>query len=413
MTPAALHEWLADPRQPQRDKLDALYAHVAAIRAYSDDDYRAAIREIKRRLKSPKLAGELNTLLGALARVMIPVAHVEPEEPAVAFEGTDPDDPRGCELEARIAADPEDRGRYLVYGDHLTDRGDPLGEFIAIGLALEKNPTQKAMRTAHDAWLAQHGARYWGGLAGFQRALRTPVLYLGFVKSCALIARFEFRATPLAELVAALFAGPGRFLQELVIEPGEGLTAIAATLGARPRPTLRKLKLGASREHLGDLSAMWPGLVGLRELELERMAVGLGAIAAPRLEKLAINYGPGEDGTHTIAPLQRVLRAEQLPALRSLAITNCECADELCGALAASRVLPQLTELDLSMGTMTAAGAAILVRERERFAHLAIKLELNYLSETAGAELAASLEKLELGEQRSDDGGYRHAADYE
>src|SRR5690348_5174742 len=44
---------------------------------------------------------------------------------------------RNADLEAAIAADPEDEGPYLVYADWLQWRGDPRGELIVVQHALE------------------------------------------------------------------------------------------------------------------------------------------------------------------------------------------------------------------------------------------------------------------------------------
>jgi uncharacterized protein (TIGR02996 family) len=44
---------------------------------------------------------------------------------------------RNADLEAAIAADPEDEGPYLVYADWLQSRGDPRGELIVVQHALE------------------------------------------------------------------------------------------------------------------------------------------------------------------------------------------------------------------------------------------------------------------------------------
>ncbi|MGC4119609.1 MAG: TIGR02996 domain-containing protein [Myxococcales bacterium] len=60
------------------------------------------------------------------------------------------------ELLAQIYADPDDLSARAVYGDWLSERGDPRGEFVALQLARERHPAREALL------LKRHG-RQWGG----------------------------------------------------------------------------------------------------------------------------------------------------------------------------------------------------------------------------------------------------------
>jgi len=50
------------------------------------------------------------------------------------------------DLEARIHANPDDRDDYLVYGDWLSEQGDPRGELITVQVKLEDAPDDAALR---------------------------------------------------------------------------------------------------------------------------------------------------------------------------------------------------------------------------------------------------------------------------
>ncbi len=50
----------------------------------------------------------------------------------------------------------------------------------------------------------------------------------------------------------------------------------------------------------------------------------------------------------------------RLPKLTALGIRNCNFTAELCRRLVRAPIVPQLRRIDLSKGTMTDAGAAVL-----------------------------------------------------
>ena len=70
------------------------------------------------------------------------------------------------ELLDAIRENLDDPERYLVYSDFLQERGDPLGELIAVDVALEE--VSKAHRTTaqqqRDALLRAHGPTLFAGL---------------------------------------------------------------------------------------------------------------------------------------------------------------------------------------------------------------------------------------------------------
>src|SRR5262249_2977768 len=88
----------------------------------------------------------------------------------------------------------------------------------------------------------------------------------------------------------------------------------------------------------------------------------VGAAKLPNLEHLELwlgepNYG-GDATAEDIAPL---LKPNVFPKLRYLGLKNSEIQDEIAGVIAMAPVLNQLEVLDLSMGTLSDAGAKALL----------------------------------------------------
>ncbi|MFE6030168.1 STM4015 family protein [Streptomyces niveus] len=111
------------------------------------------------------------------------------------------------------------------------------------------------------------------------------------------------------------------------------------------------------------------GHEGLRVLRVESGGLPPGAaeqIAAaqlPSLESLELwlgdeNYGGGV----TVEQLAPLFAGEGKPALRHLGLQNSFIQDELAAALASAPVVPQLTSLSLSMGTLSDEGVEALLQ---------------------------------------------------
>ncbi|MBA3503414.1 MAG: hypothetical protein M4D80_29440 [Myxococcota bacterium] len=408
MTIDELERWLAED-SPQRTKLERVREHVAMIRALPDDAYARALRAIKKRVSSPKLAAEVAALIGELAhgRETKPVGASQPEPAPVPWVGTTEDI---AEIEAAIAADPDAQGPYTVLGDYWTASGDIRGELIVIGAALAKNPTHKVMRAAWTKLYDEHRRKLWGELAGtIDRILYDVDWYMGFVRACRIP-----RYGRCAEVVDVLLddPGPGRFIQRLAID-SDG-AEVARVLAKRPRPTLRTLEL-ACFEPSGDLSPLWPSLAHLRTLTIRGKNLALGEIHAPQLERFAIELGTldNEDELQDLGFLASLWRGDGIPNLRAIALTNCEHTDALCDALVASPIAERLVEIDLREGTMTEAGAALLYTHRDRFPNAQRwNFDLNFLTVEACTRLAALGGEVSTNCQRVTDGN-RHAAAYE
>src|SRR5213592_3736869 len=102
-----------------------------------------------------------------------------------------------------------------------------------------------------------------------------------------------------------------------------------------------------------------------------------------------------------VSSIRPILDGTHVPALRHLGIVNCEFVDELIPELARSRILPQLTSLDLSDDVMAGDTTRSLIAHAATFHHLAsITLGGNYLTEDHLAHIRAVLDNVIAGMQR-------------
>lgn len=142
--------------------------------------------------------------------------------------------------------------------------------------------------------------------------------------------------------------------------------------------------------YLGDVAPILAAFPGLRELALRggdgldfpvsgheqlrvlrvesgglppHAAEQIAAAQLPSLERLELwlgdeNYGGGV----TVEQLAPLLTGEGKPALRHLGLQNSFIQDELAAAIASAPVVPRLTSLSLSMGTLSDAGVEALLQ---------------------------------------------------
>ncbi|MFJ1745906.1 STM4015 family protein [Streptomyces sp. NPDC088116] len=141
------------------------------------------------------------------------------------------------------------------------------------------------------------------------------------------------------------------------------------------------------------------GHAGLRSLRVESGGMPPGAaerIAAadlPSLERLELwlgddNYGGGT----TVEQLAPLLAGERKPALRHLGLQNSPIQDELAAAVASAPVVPRLTSLSLSMGTLSDEGAEALLNGQP-LTHLhELDLSHHFLSHDMMLRIWTSLE---------------------
>jgi len=206
----------------------------------------------------------------------------------------------------------------------------------------------------------------------------------------------------------------GKFLVELRVglfgESDDELSELIDAIVKKPPAALRYLHLGdfeypdeteMSWYNIGSLSKLWKAVPQLRTLivqgaswtmgtvdlpEVRRVELRTGglpkeagdAIAKaklPKVEHLEVWYGTDNyGGSCGVAQVSALLARTDLPALRHLGLKNADFGDDICGALAKSKLLPQLTHLDLSMSVLSDEGARAIAAHKDAFKHLA---ELN------------------------------------
>jgi len=390
-----------------------------------------------------------------------PAAPAAPAKPAA----------RNPDLEQAIEADPHDLAAYAVLADWLQDQGDPRGELIALQLANKDKQAKALIAKQADYFLgplAEHQLTHDGD--------KTPAFEWrsGYIHGLRLshnhYADEDFQGS-LAEILDLVLRHPsGRFLAEITFgfndDPNEDdLQDLIDILVKRAPRTLRKLHFGdykyagggaigqggddteISWYSIGNLSKLWKsvphlttlitqggssesamgGGLQLGKIDLPKLvhaefrtgglekanAKAIAAAAIPSIEYLDIWYGDDNyGGDATIKDVAVLLARTDLPRLRHLGLMNSTFADELPEILAASKLLGQLCELDLSMGTMTDAGAQALATHRAAFAHLdELDVSLNYLTKAGIAALKGVAKTVVTARQREDeDPEYRHTA---
>jgi len=380
-------------------------------------------------------------------------------------------DARNPELEKAIEADPEDVNAYSVLGDWLQGQGDPRGELIALQIAHKDKQARALIQKQADYFLgplADHQETHDGE--------HRPAFAwkYGFIHGLHLshnhYADEGFEGS-LAEILDLVLRHPsGRFLTEIAFgfnnDPNESdLQDLIDMLTKRAPATIRKLHFGdykyagggaigmggddteISWYSIGNLGKLWKavprlqtlitqggssesamaGGLQLGKIELPHLAHAefrtgglekanaraIATAAIPSIEHLDIWYGDDSyGGDATVKDVEVLLGRADLPKLRHLGLMNSQFADELPGALVRSKLLPQLRELDLSMGCMTDEGARAIAQHRDAFRHLdKLNVSLNYISKAAAAALKGVAKTVEAGKQRDDeDPEYRHPA---
>ncbi len=311
-------------------------------------------------------------------------------------------DTRILDLEAAIAADPDDESLFLVYADWIQTLGDARGGLIVVQHAADSDPG--AARRAAE-YLKQHESLFLGPLAehvGYDGAVLEPTWRCGFIRRAKITVRDVFGPSPARVFETFLDHPSARWLDELDIQTADqrsGLQEIADVLAVRVCPHVRALAIGEVGELRDpdldepayywerpgtDLSRVWAAVPALRRLSIRGDADRLGELALPLLSHLELEVralstadldaiagvsGPLERlelrfrWPHTITLADRLRRLFQCSLIRGLdhlAITGAPSllvgSDGLCAEIAR---IPRLSlrSLDLSHGMMTDEGA--------------------------------------------------------
>jgi hypothetical protein len=137
---------------------------------------------------------------------------------------------------------------------------------------------------------------------------------------------------------------------------------VSALWGAFPR--LEELGIrGGNGLQLGRIKHATLKILRLESGGLPRGVVASVAAAdLPALEHLELWLGtPDYNGNSEPADLAGILDGTRFPRLQTLALRNCEWADELAAAVASAPILARVKRLDLSMGTLGDKGADALI----------------------------------------------------
>jgi predicted DNA-binding WGR domain protein len=372
------------------------------------------------------------------------------------------------------AVDEGAEGAEAIYADWLQDSGDPRGELAQIQLRLAKDPKNKELKKAEKALLKQHAEVWLGKLVDVADMIKLE-WNAGFIAKARLASSYardeEFGdqsdddedgekkpkpAVKLDQVLAWLLASPSaRFLRDLTVGivqfDGNNYTSIIKELGKHYMPALRSLFLGdfemeeteLNWSNIGNLEPAYAAMPNLEKLKLRSGDMKLGTIVLPHLkqfevitggmdaksarsiatavwpslEKMSVQIGPESEGTDVkVKDLQPILDGDNLPHLSHLGVTNFNLTGQLVEPLATSKILPQLAELDLSMGTLGDEHVTKIFAMQKAFAHLA-KLDVNdnYLTNEGRSLLKQAKLAFNFGEQREDEGdpSDRYASAYE
>ena len=130
----------------------------------------------------------------------------------------------------------------------------------------------------------------------------------------------------------------------------------------------------------------------------------IAAADLPELEHLEIWLGtPDYGGDSRPEDLAGILDGQRFPKLVTLALRNCEWADELAAVVAKAPILSRIKRLDLSLGTLTDAGMDALVASPAVGKLEHVDIHHHYVSEAAVARLTALGVKVDANDRKTPD----------
>ena len=308
----------------------------------------------------------------------------------------------------------DDLDARLVYADELQQRGEPLGELIAVQHALAHHrsamlPTQQRRleRRVH-ALLDEHHDALFGTLAPFVRrpsrsTPHRPAVEITWRSGFADEIRIQrvpklalhdiyaqLRRLPLSRFTTRLVVGSptlpspyleqGSYRQLLQTIASDGTPAHLRMLVLGDIPLSQRVSLD-----IGDLRPVVANCHALEELELKRGIGILGPLVSDSLRRLQFD---------NIAEPLRDLPRSTLPALRDLAVLN-GYGTVLLGLLVKSPLLVQLQALTLRRCNLQDPDLELIRTESWRFQHLArLDLRDNVFSRDAVRRARARLPRL-------------------
>jgi uncharacterized protein (TIGR02996 family) len=364
---------------------------------------------------------------------------------------------RNPALEAAIVDAPTDIGAWQVYADWLQAQGDPWGERISLGIQCDqaKGAAKTKLAKQITTYEAEHAESLYGKSLvalmkkDFERVADVSATYGLFMTATVKTPEYDWSGTAPSTVLGALIKSPasrllrslnvGMLDHEYPVSLAKGIDAITK---AGKLESLRELFLGdfeypdeneISWVAVGNVAKVWPVVPQLRSLRLRGAEIKLGALEHPTLESLTIETGGlpsaavasigksklpqlqrmevwlGTEeygGTGKCSQLAGLFQGAGVPKLEHLGLQNSDFQDDIAKALAKSKLLAQLTSVDLSMGTMREPGARAILANVKAFSHLrSLDLSDNYIPDDLAAQLRAAFgDRVMIGEQREPDG---------
>ena len=226
--------------------------------------------------------------------------------------------------------------------------------------------------------------------------------------SAAVIAKLAARAPELPAL-RALFIG------DMTYEECEISWIVqddyAPLLRAFPQLEVLRIR-GANGLSLGPFAH-----AGLRSFTIEcgglpaAVAEDLARSSMPNLTHLELWLGTDEYGfSGNVDLYRRVLAALWTPSLQYLGLRNAEIADGLAQWLSGHEPIRQLKTLDLSLGTLSDAGAEALLHSPHVRELACLDLSHHYLTDACQARFATLPVEVILADAQEEDDDYRYVA---
>ena len=182
----------------------------------------------------------------------------------------------------------------------------------------------------------------------------------------------------------------------------------------------------------GNYSGLWAAMPGLRELTIKgSMELELGEIRhegletltiicgglpmdviesiqkarLPHLKKLLLYIGIEDYGFEGDADtIKTLLEQADLPNLTYLGIADSEIQDELAEVVLNSKFMGQIETLDLSCGTLTDKGGALLLEQLPSYPNIKkLDVHFNYLSDEMAEKLSALPIETDVSEREEAD----------
>jgi uncharacterized protein (TIGR02996 family) len=299
------------------------------------------------------------------------------------------------DLIAAVQAAPDDDAPRAVYGDALSDAGDPLGELVAVQLELGRLDHKDFLRRAQledreRVLLRKHGKKWLKPYA----KLATGVHFRR-----GLVERMTVSPQTLLERTDALFAA-APLLRGVELGADWDDAALTALARAKVLSRFRELRFFQPAVTVAGLSRLVssPAVSALETLEIEHCLQAREGLAT------ALSRSPHVAGLKSFrlrktllgsVGLRTLLVAETLPALRTLELHRSNIQDAGAVALARPHRL-KLDRLEIGMYHFTPKSFKILMGAKllGKLSYLALRDR--YLAASSALALAASKQLKQL-----------------